>query len=113
MQMKKQASLLLATLVVANPFSPALSQQWVTTYRGATCLRNGVPELCDVYYNSKEVTWKVLWKGIGGTRYYSRRGGNFFLEVYENGAQAGVWELDPRRQTLSNDSGDVIKIFGL
>jgi hypothetical protein len=112
MQMKRHASLAVATFLVVHPFSAAHSQQWVTSYRGATCLQNGIPELCDVYYNSRDVTWKVLWKGVSGTRYYSRRGGNYFLEVYENGAQAGVWELDPRRQTLSNNSGDVIKIFG-
>lgn len=104
----------LATTTLGATFSmPAYSQQWVTVTLGAACLRNGVPEICDIYYNNREVTWKVQWKGITGTRYYSRRGGNYFLELYESGRQAGVWELDPARQTLSNSEGDVIKIFEL
>lgn len=102
-----------ATDVSAAPFTPR--SNWVKTYeREVTCFRNGVPIKCDVHYNEKEVTWKVHWKGaVMSTRYYARRGGNWFQETYSNGALGEAWELQPDRLHLVNKEGDSIRIFGL
>lgn len=98
----------------AAPFNTPRSN-WVKTYdRTVTCFWNEVPFKCDVYYNQKEVTWKVWWGGkLGTIRYYARRGGNWFQETYDNGAQVAVWELHPKSQLLVNKEGDSIKIFDL
>ena len=101
-----------ATIILLLLYSIPARAQWVTTYRNASCSQNGVPDLCDVYYNEKEVTWKVLWKGYNGIRYYTMRGGNYFLEKDSAGRSIGVWVLNPSQQTLEKD-GEVIKIFEL
>ena len=106
-------SIAASAVLCLSLFVPApAAAQWVTTFRNASCIQNGVPELCDVYFNRKEMTWKVLWKGYKGTRYYTMRGGNYFVEKDATGRDIGTWVLNQKQQTLESD-GETIKIFDI
>ena len=99
--------------VISAPFNTPV-RNWIVTYSNATCYWNEVPIQCSVEYNSKEVTWRVSWKGkIGSIRYYERRGGNWFRETYDNGVEADIWELHPDLQILVNKEGETVKFFDL
>lgn len=103
----------LSIAAVSAPFNTP-ARNWKVTYPNATCYWNETPIKCKVEYNSKEVTWRVFWKGkIGSVRYYEMRGGNWFREFYGNGNEAGIWELHPDRQILVNDEGETVKFLGL
>ena len=113
--------LITIAIMVNGHIKPVMSEtfnkpkvHWKTTYTNATCFWNEVPINCRVEYNTLEATWRVHWGGkIGGARYYERRGGNWFRETYENGSEAGAWELHPKKQLLVNTKGETIKFLDL
>jgi hypothetical protein len=105
-------------VITPGPARAEMAGEFNKIYSNKTCYKNEIPARCDVYYSSKDVTWRVHWKDTGLTEYFLRRGGNW-LEIRNSyGDRIGVAELIPEKQILRlirTGGGTIgtVKIFDL